>query len=472
MSLPNTHFGAEQISRILDGPKTIFFAGIGGVSMSSLAHISHLRGHTILGYDRTPSPLTAQLEEMGIQIRYTSDADNLQNADLLVYTVAIPADQPEYVEAKRRGIPVISRADYLGYIMCGYQTRIGVCGMHGKSTTTSMLASVFRTAGTDPTVSCGAPMKDAGGRCDLIGKEDFFIFEACEYMDSFLDFYPTDVLVLNIEMDHPDYFHSMEQIESSFARFLARTGDGGTAYLNLQNENVMRAARGYKGRTVTYGVNCPGADYSAQNIVVSHGFPSFDLVRRGETLCRIQLQVPGEHNICDALGAAAVAVENGISPTAAAAGLGEFQGPGRRMDFRGLTAAGARVYDDYAHHPTEIASTIRAAAAMDHRKLYCVFQPHTYSRTRELFDSFAAVLADHSLSEVILADIYPARETDTLGVSSQILCEAVNKRGGNCRAASSFAEIAQWILDECEEDDIVLVMGAGDVNQLCPLLLK
>lgn len=470
MALPNTHFGASVIAEWLTQPRHIYFAGIGGVSMSSLAHISHLRGHIVSGYDRTPSALTQQLEDMGIVVYYDSDSTRMEGVDMLVYTVAIPETLPEYREALRRHIPVVSRADYLGYIMSGYRERIGVCGMHGKSTTTSMLECIFRVAETNPTVSCGAPMKDIGGRCDRIGGEDYFLFEACEYMDSFLDFYPSQVVVLNIEMDHLDYFHSLDQIKKSFARFIDRTGEHGTVYLNRCDADVMDAAAHYCGRTVTFGVESQDADYNADEIEFNHGMPAFTLFRHGEALCRIRLHVPGAHSVTDALAAAVAAIENGISPEMAAKGLLEFDGAARRMDYRGKTASGALVYDDYAHHPTEIASTLNAAAAMDHKKIYCVFQPHTYTRTKELFGDFAAALAHPAISDILLADIYPARETDTLGMSSALLAEAVRTRGGHCRAASR-EEILHILHDEAMEGDMILVMGAGDIGTLCTALI-
>ncbi len=472
MALENTHFGAQRIAAMLDGKKHIYFAGIGGVSMSSLAHISHLRGYRVSGYDRTPSALTAQLEKLGIEIHYENSPAHVAEADMLVYTVAIPATLPEYAEAQRRGIPVVSRADYLGYIMSGYETRIGICGMHGKSTTTSMMERVFRIGGADPTVSCGAPLKDAEGRCDRIGGEKFFIFEACEYMDSFLDFYPTQAIVLNIEMDHLDYFHSLGQIEESFSRFMERTGENGRVFLNLCDANVMEAARGYKGELITFGVECPQADYSAEEISYSHGMPVFKVRHRGKDLCRIQMNVPGAHNICDALATVAAAVENGISPADAAEALHSFDGAGRRMDYRGKTASGAAVYDDYAHHPTEIATTLNGAAAMDHNKLWCVFQPHTYTRTKELFDDFAAVLASHAADEVIISEIYSARETDSLGMSAELLAEEVRRQGGKCRAVSDFASIAEILEAECGDGDMIIVMGAGDVIRLSAMLTE
>ena len=473
MALPNTHFGTDKIAQFLaGGKKNIYFCGIGGVSMCSLAHITHLRGHRVSGYDRTPSALTHRLEELGIDVHYTADTSHIDGADMLVYTVAIPATQPEYAEALKRGIPVVSRADYLGYIMCGYKKRIGVSGMHGKSTTTSMLEQIFRIGGKDPTVSCGAPMKDVGGRCDRIGAEDYFIFEACEYMDSFLDFYPTDVIVLNIEPDHLDYFRDLDHIEDSFSRFLDRAGIDGTAYLNVNDDNVMRAAKDYSGRIVTFGVETPSAAYSATDIVMEHGRPSFTVLHNGVGICRISMHVPGAHNVCDALAASAVALEHGISPDALVQALAEFDGAVRRMDRHGATPKGAIVFDDYAHHPTEISSTLSAAAQMEHNRIFCVFQPHTYSRTKELFDDFAAALAHKDVYQVVLAEIYSARETDTLGVSSSLLADAVTLRGGNCTALPTFDAIVDHLSNECCDGDLILVMGAGDINLICRKLVQ
>lgn len=472
MSLPNSNYGAAKISELLKTPKKIFFAGIGGVSMNSLAHISFLRGHTVTGYDRTPSALTAQLEELGIRIWYENDISHVADVDLLVYTVAIPATLPEYAEAIRRNIPVISRADYLGYIMTGYSTRLGVCGMHGKSTTTSMLECIFREAGTDPTVSCGASMKDVDGRCDRIGAERFFIFEACEYMDSFLHFYPTEAIVLNMEMDHLDYFHSMEQIENSFSSFIKRTGDDGRVYLNRNDAHVMYAARNYPGNIVTFGIENNDADYKADDIEIKHGIPSFTLYHRNHPLCRISLQVPGDHNICDALAAATAAIENGIEPETVAHALHEFRGAVRRMDPHGKTPSGAIIYDDYAHHPTELASSIHTAVEMEFERVALVFQPHTYSRTSELFDDFVSVLSNPALTEVIITEIYSARETDTRSVSGEKLAEAIRAHGGNCRCVSDFHQIARELQRDYGEQDMLLIAGAGDVVALCDLLLE
>ncbi len=469
MALPNTHFGAEYIAKLMEGKKNIFFAGIGGVSMCSLAYISKLRGHNVTGYDRTPSKATADLEAEGIKVYYENDPDHIDGIDVLVYTVAISADNPEYKAAGERGIPRISRADYLGYLMSGYKHSIGVSGMHGKSTTTSMLEKVFAHAGTDPTVNCGAVMADTG-KAHRIGSEKFFIFEACEYMDSFLDFYPTLAVILNIEMDHVDYFHSMEQIEESYAKFVAKTGENGIAVVNCCDENVMRAVKDYKGKLITFGVECKDADYSAENITFNKGRGVFDVYCKGEFLCHAELKVFGNHSVCDAVATAAVAHLMGIDPEDIGKGLSEYAGAARRMEYSGKTVKGADIYNDYAHHPTEIATTLSAVEKMEYSKVYCVFQSHTYSRTKELFDDFVSVLAESGCTEIILSHIYSARETDTLGVSSELMAEKIREKGKKALCFEDFSDLAAYVAQAAGENEIVLVMGAGDIPAVIPMM--
>lgn len=470
MSLPNTHFGAEYIASLVEsGPKRIFFAGIGGISMCSLAYISRLRGHIVSGYDRTPSKITRDLEASGIPVYYENDISHIENVDILVYTVAIPGDTPEYREANLRGIPCISRADYLGYLMSGYRESIGVSGMHGKSTTTSMIEKIFTVAGRDPTVSCGAVMFDTGS-AHRIGSEDTFIFEACEYMDSFLDFYPTTAVILNIEMEHVDYFHSMEQIKESYAKFAAKTGRDGFAVVNCGDEDVMSAVEGYEGHLVTFGVEYKGADYSAENISFVHGRGVFDIYYKEEFLCHIKLKVVGAHSICDALAAAATAHTRGVAVEHIVEGLSSYEGAARRMEFSGKAKSGADIYSDYAHHPTEITTTLDAASKMDYSRVICVFQPHTYSRTKELFADYSKALANAPCSEIVLPKIYSARETDTLGVSSQLLAKEIRKTGKKATSFEDFTDIASYLKETTREGDMILIMGAGDIPAVIELI--
>lgn len=459
MATPNTHFGAENISRMLKECKSIYFIGIGGINMSSLAHISHLRGYRTGGSDREKTALTERLRAEGIEIFYSHDAQNMETYDAVVYTVAISPDNPEYVRACERGIPCISRADYLGYLMLGYKNRIGVSGMHGKSTCTSMCATVFMEGNADPTVLSGAEL-DAMGGAYRIGKSENFIFEACEYMDSFLDFNPSTAIILNIEMDHVDYFKSMEQICSSYSKFASITGNGGTVIANIDNEYIPIALEGYEGRVVTFGVLRKSADYTAINIRYPAGFAEFDVMYQSEFLAHVRLSVTGEHNVYNALAAFAAGHISGLDPEKIAQGLTKFHGAKRRMEYKG-TVNGALVFDDYGHHPTEVASTLAGVSKRGAERVFCVFQPHTFSRTYTLMNDFAKSFED--VDRVFIADIYPARETDNLGISGKTLAIRI---GDKAEYISGFENIAIELNKELREGDILVVMGAGDIYKV------
>ncbi len=459
MATPNTHFGAEKIGEMLSSCNSIFFIGIGGVNMSSLAHISHLRGYRVGGSDRTRTAVTEKLEKEGLLISYGHDASHVDSYDAVVYTVAISEDNPEYVRAGERGIPLISRADYLGYLMTGYERRIGVCGMHGKSTCTSMCAEIFIDADADPTVLSGASMKSMGG-ASRVGREKHFIFEACEYMDSFLDFYPTLAVILNVEMDHVDYFHSMEHIYRSFAAFADKAG---AVIANADDGNVRIALENFGGRVYWFSTKDKKADFYAENIAFSHGRASFDMMAGGQRICHIALAVTGEHNIYNALAAGAVAYLSGIDGADIAKGLENFRGAERRMEYKGKFA-GADVYDDYGHHPTEVKTTLQGASEMGYRRLVCVYQPHTYSRTIGLFEEFKQAFG--YADEAIIADIYAAREVDTGEVSAEILARALS----NGKYVGDMAAIRDYLAAAVRPEDLILVMGAGDIYKLFGLM--
>ena len=469
MSLPNTHFGPDGIGRILDGKKKIFFAGIGGVSMNSLAVLAKRRGFDVSGYDRTPSSITARLEKAGIPVYYTADEAHVYDADALVYTVAMAQTNPEYAWSKEHGVPLISRADFLGWIMTDYGERIGVSGTHGKSTTTGMICRILSHAGADPTVLNGAPLKETG-TVDRIGSKAFFAFEACEYMDSFLDFQPTTAVILNIDRDHVDYFSSLDQLRGSFTRFASICGKDGLAVLNADDENCRIIRPSLPCRTVTFSRLSAEADYSSARESSRGGYPSFDIAHGGEIVAHVDLKIPGEHNIANGLAAFAAAVENGIDPASAAEGLSSYAGIARRMEKLCVTKSGASVYSDYAHHPTEIAATLKGAAAICPGKLRVVFQPHTYSCTAELFDGFVSAFADSGAEEVVFCDIYAARETNVYGVSSEQLAEAVAGKGKPAVRAASFDEAARLLLDRSRSGDMIVVMGAGDVEKVGDIL--
>lgn len=457
MAVNNTHYGAEDIARKLSGKKSVYFLGIGGITMSSLAHVTFLHGFKVGGSDRTLSPLTDRLAAEGIEIFEGHRAEQIDGYDALVYTVAVSNDTPELVRARERNIPIISRSDYLGYLMRGYTRRIGLAGMHGKSTATSMTTEVFLAANADPTVISGAELSSIKGAYRIGGRENF-IFESCEYMDSFLDFYPTTAVVLNIEMDHVDYFKDLDQIKRSFRAYIDKTRGCGCAVLNADDENVMDMARGFSGSILTFGIY-KEADIMAKNIVYSKDGVTFDICH-GSMKKHIKMSVGGEHIVYNALAAAACAILAGVPSQYIAEGLGNFKGASRRMEFKGKVN-GADVYDDYAHHPTEIAATLNAVKQRGYDRVICIYQPHTYSRTKGLYEGFIESLRLSNIT--VMADIYAARETDTLGVSSEQLAKDI---GGGALYFDSFEKIANWIKSNAREGDIVLTMGAGNITNL------
>lgn len=469
MALPNTHFGPAGIKSILAGKSNLFFAGIGGVSMNSLAHISHLRGYKVSGYDRSPSALTKKLEDIGIVVYFESDESHMEGIDALIYTVAMPENNPEYAYAKKNGIPVISRADYLGFIMSDYTHRIGISGTHGKSTTTGMIARIMSYAKADPTVLCGAPLIETG-TVDIIGGHEYFAFEACEYMDSFLDFYPTIAVVLNIELDHIDYFPSIDAIRESFVKFMNITGEDGYAVINADDENCLIAVRKYAGNCVTFARNNHEAMYFSENETFSDGYPEFDVVSRDGSSTHVKLSVPGEHNISNALASFAACALCGIPFTKVAEGLESYKGVSRRMEKICRTSDGAEVYSDYAHHPTEIAVTLSGAEKLCRGKLHVIFQPHTFSRTHELFDDFVKAFAESDADEITLIDIYPAREENIYGITSSMLSEKLSSLGKKSHTAASFADAAEYAVSSASDSDMIIVMGAGDVIRVAEII--
>ena len=463
MALENTHYGHARIDEMLKDCHSIFFIGIGGISMSALAQISLSLGYSVGGSDRSENAQTAHLKEMGIPVFHSHDAANVANYDAVVYTVAIGADNPEYLAAQAAGKPLLSRADYLGYLMVSYRHRIGVAGMHGKSSCTAMCAQIFLSA-TDATVLCGAELPLLGNSTCCIGREqEHFVFEACEYMDSFLDFNPTLAVVLNVGMDHPDYFHSLEQVRASFLNYARRTGKDGTVLYNADDAESVLALKEFEGRHVTFGIE-KAADYSARNIRHESGVTKFEFWSGETFLCHIQMQVFGLHNVYNALAAAAAASVCGISPALIAKSLGEFIGAKRRMERKGMLG-GAIVYDDYGHHPVEICATLKGAKEMGYQRILCAYQPHTYSRTAKLFDDFVSAF-DYA-DRVYFADIYAAREQNTFGVSSEGLAQRIGSTAEYC---GSFSSVAEALTRDAKEGDLVIVMGAGDIYKVYDLL--
>ena len=477
MSVNNTHDGPERISEYMSDAQSVFFIGVGGVMMSSLALLTARAGYAVGGSDRYRTEVTEELRSEGIDIFYEHSADNLStDCGLVVYTVAISPDNPEYVAAHERGIPCVSRSDYLGFIMTRYRRRVGVAGMHGKSTCTSMCAQIFMDADADPTILSGAVYAPMGGAYHL-GGEEHFIFEACEYMDSFLDFHPTVAILLGAELEHVDYFKDMEQIRTSFAKFASLTGPRGVTVVNFDDPEVMESAhRALKGkstgRLITFSIDNKKADFHAKDVEIKDGYPCFTVVAYGKTWGKVQLAVPGRFQIYNCLAAAAAADACGIDHLSIMEGLSNYIGADRRMQPKGKVN-GVMVYDDYGHHPTEVRATLEGAKHLctphadgSPGRLICTFQPHTYSRTAQLYDQFLA--AFDSADRLMLIDIYAARETDTCGVSSRMLAASIGDKASYCPAPTAAAEL---ILKEAEPGDVIVIMGAGDVTRVTKLLL-
>ena len=446
---------------------TIHFIGIGGISMSGLAHIAISDGFRVTGSDRAETDITRKLESEGAVICKGHSAENVHGADLVVHTAAVHDDNPEMQEAKQLGIRLIDRAEFLGAVMKNYQHAVGVAGTHGKTTTTSMLAHALIYADTDPTISVGGELDLINGniRC---GKSDLFVTEACEYTNSFLKFFPTIALITNIEEDHLDFFSGIEMIRDSFRQFAELTHGKGSVVAYGEDDNIKIALKDTDLNIITYGISTNN-DYYADNIVYNAGYPSFDVIKSGHTICHISLNVPGDHNILNALATIAVCDLLGVDAGTAAKGIETFKGTHRRFEKKG-TINGAVVLDDYAHHPTEIMATLKAAKAFPHNKIRCIFQPHTYSRTRTLWDEFVNAFGD--ADELIVTHIYPAREQYDGVTDPDKLAVDIAATGVDAKYIESFKEIAEYIKNTAEKDDIIFTMGAGDVTTIGELILK
>ena len=450
-------------------PIHVFFMGIGGISMSGLAEILLSEGFRVSGSDRQQSHLTEALCEKGAEIYYGQKKENLaSNPDLIVYTSAIKKDNPEFVAGHELGIPFLTRAQLLGQMMKNYKIPIAVSGTHGKTTTTSMLSQILLEADKDPTLSIGGIYQAIGGNI-RVGGSDYFVTEACEYTNSFLSFFPKIGIILNIEEDHLDFFKDIDDIRNSFHEFARLLPSDGALIINGDIPHVREITASLACRVITFGTSS-ACDYSPSEITYDEfGHPSFTLTGPDGTKDSYTLRVPGLYNVYNASAAVAAARLLGIDGGIIRQSLSDFNGTDRRFEYKGKVN-GITIIDDYAHHPTEITATLSAAKNYPHKSIWCVFQPHTYTRTKAFMDEFAAALslADH----IVLADIYAARETDTLGISSLDLKKAIEEKGHECFYFPSFEEIENFLLKNCINGDLLITMGAGDVLKIGETLLK
>ena len=450
-------------------PVSVYFVGIGGISMSGLADFLHQAGFTVSGSDWKPSPITLALEKKGIRVSYGEDAAHItEDIDCAVLTSAVHEDNLEFIAIRQRGIPYLSRAQLLGQIMKNYETPIGVSGTHGKTTTTSMLSEILLKADTDPTLSIGGILKSIGGNIRM-GNSGYFLTEADEYTNSFLSFFPKIGLILNVEKDHLDFFKDLADIRHSFRQFAQLLPTDGALVINGDIDRYQELTQGLSCRVITFGFD-EKYDYYADSITHdSMGNASFVLHGPGNSSQQFTLAVPGDHNVSNAMAAIAAADLLDISREDTLTALKNFHGTDRRFEYKG-NMDGVTIIDDYAHHPTEITATLQAAQNYPHNTLWCVFQPHTYSRTKTFMDQFAQALT--LADRVVLTDIYAAREKDNLGISSQDLQAAVQALGRECDYFSSFDEVEIFLRKNCINGDLLITMGAGDVLKIGESLLK
>ena len=438
----------------------VHFIGIGGISMSAIAQVLLSRGFDVTGSDAKASDMTEQLKKLGAEIFIGQSADNISDdVDMVVYTAAISQDNPELKKAKALGISCMTRAEFLGQMMKNYSTAVCVSGTHGKTTTTSMLSEIMMDAEVDPTIMVGGIMPSINGNT-RIGASGHFITEACEYTNSFLSFFPTVAVILNIKEDHMDFFKDLEDIRHSFREFAHLLPDDGVLVMNGEIEDPDYITEGLGCRIITFGLR-EDCDVRARNITRNAvACPGFDLYMGDSFMGRVQLRVPGEHNVYNALASIASAQAMGLDISRAMKCLERFGGVDRRFQYKGQTG-GITVIDDYAHHPDEIEATLKAALNIPHKKLWVVFQPHTYSRTEAFMDDFVKQLS--RADAVILAEIYPAREQNIHGISSRDMVEKIRQNGTECYYFPTFDEIENFLLENCESGDVFITMGAGDV---------
>ncbi len=452
----------------LSHKKRIHFIGIGGISMSGLAEIVHRRGFTVTGSDLKSSQTTLHLEEIGIKVYYGHSASTItDDIDLVVYTAAINQDNPELLACKKTNRDCVTRSQFLGLIMKDYKFPICIAGTHGKTTTTSMLSHGLLSADLDPTITVGGILKALSGNI-RIGKSDFFVTEACEYCDSFLDFFPKIGIILNIETDHLDYFKDLSHIRDSFQKFACSIPKDGFLAINGELDALDEFLAPIQCQTETFGLTSDFNWHAKHIIFDDKACASFDVYYNNLLKGHITLNAPGTHNILNCLSVCAVCHYLGIPVDKLNAGLNLFTGADQRFEIKGKIH-NITLVDDYAHHPTEIDATLKVAKAYPHNALYIVFQPHTYTRTKAFLHEFAEVLSQ--ADNVIITDIYAAREKNPGDISAQDIVKIIHSLGKQALYISDFDEIANYLLEHAVPKDLIITMGAGNVNQVADILL-
>lgn len=448
--------------------KNIFFIGIGGISMSALAELMLHKGYKVYGSDRMPSINTEKLEKNGATIYYEHKKEHIENMDLVIFTDAISFDNEEYMAAVKEKIDLVDRATFLGAIMKNYKNSIAVSGTHGKTTTTSMITEIIKDLDLNPTIMLGGQLKDIDGNIK-IGDENLFLTEACEYKANILKYFPTTEIILNIDEDHLDYFDNIDHIIRTFKGYVDNLHADDYVILNVEDENVETLFPIDNCKVFTFGIK-NDADLRAKNIDFSEdGFPTYDLYLKGKKICHVELSVLGRHNVLNSLAAIAATYVNNIPIKDAIIGLKNYKGVERRLEEKGYYK-GTKIMDDYAHHPTEIKSSIHAIKNACKGKLYTIFQPHTYTRTKLLLDAFANSFDESDV--IIITDIYAAREKDYGDIHSKTLRDAISDHRDNAFYISGFEDIVKFIKENIKKDDVVVTMGAGDVYKIGEMILE
>lgn len=449
--------------------KRIHMIGIGGSSMSGIAEIAASMGATITGSDMEETYYVKKLLEKGYKIYIGHNANNIDKSiDLIVYSAAIQMDNPEIIKAKELNIPLMERAEFLGLITKNYNNVICIAGTHGKSTTSGMISKIFIDAKKDPTISIGASLYEIGGN-NKVGTDDTIILEACEYHDSYMHFNPTIALVLNVDADHLEYFGSLDNVKKSFGNFVNLVPSNGYIFINKDDVNSSHIADSSKGKLITFGINSD-ADFKACNLLYDdNGHPAYDIFYKGKQIEHIDLRLTGEHNVYDSLASFAICYTFEIDSKVIKKSLYEYSGVHRRFEFLGYTKSKAMVYDDYAHHPAEIATTLYSVNKVKHNKTWALHQPFTYTRTRDHLDEFAEVLS--GFDNIVLTDIYAGREKDIYNIKTEDLVQKIKPLNPNVYHFSNTDELIKFLNDNLKENDIICSIGCGPVDKISQKLV-
>ena len=451
-----------DIDKLLKEVKRIHFIGIGGSGMCPLAEILHAEGYELSGSDNNESDTLNRIRSLGIKVYMGQRAENIEGAQMIVYTAALLPDNPELVAAKSSGIPTFERSKLFGAISRMYNNCIAVCGTHGKTTVTSMISHIMINSGCDPTCVIGGklPLIGSNGR---VGKSDTMICEACEFVDTFLDLSPDTAVFLNIDEDHLDYFKTVERLKESFTKFANLATN--TIIYNADDERTVDALKTVEGKKrITFGFS-DGCDFKGLNLCTDGAFPSFEVEKDGVFLGEIKLSVPGRHNAWNALSAIAAAINAGVSFDECREHLSTFKGAGRRFEML-YEKDGIAIADDYAHHPKEIEVTLTAAKQMKYNRVWAVFQPFTYSRTAMLIDDFAKALS--LADKVVMTEIMGSRERNTYGISTSHLAEKID----GSVWFETFGEVSDYVTKNAKEGDLIITLGCGDVYKAAKLMIK